>query len=166
MKAKRAGILGAILAATCCVGPSLLVAVSLGSCAAFVGRYHWFFLLGGVAVLTWAWAKYLRERVVCDCGNKPQQGQRSGMFTLLIVTVLVLGFFGLNVSRYLFAGAAASTRLQRQLASGLSQVVIPVEGMTCVTCETLSLWTETTDCTDVLVEAFVSGLLEICSAES
>jgi copper chaperone CopZ len=57
------------------------------------------------------------------------------MFTLLIVTVLVLGFFGLNVSRYLFAGAAASTRLQRQLASGLSQVVIPVEGMTCVTCE-------------------------------
>jgi hypothetical protein len=53
MKAKQAGILSAILASICCVGPLLLIAIGLGSGAAIVGRDHWFFLIGGVAVLTW-----------------------------------------------------------------------------------------------------------------
>ena len=61
MKAKQAGILSAILASTCCIGPLLLVAIGVSSSAALVGRYHWFFLIGGMAVLTWAWTKYLRE---------------------------------------------------------------------------------------------------------
>jgi copper chaperone CopZ len=135
MKAKQAGILSAILASTCCIGPLLLVAIGLGGGAAFVGRYHWFFLIGGIAVLTWAWAKYLREKPVCDCEHKPMQGRRSGMFTLLIATVIVLGFGSLNISRYVFASAPASTQAQTQLANGLDRVVIPVEGMTCATCE-------------------------------
>jgi len=70
MKAKQAGILSALLALTCCVGPLVLVAIGLGSGAAFLGRYHWLFLIGGIAVLTWAWAKYLREKTVCDCEHK------------------------------------------------------------------------------------------------
>jgi copper chaperone CopZ len=135
MKAKQAGILSAILASTCCVGPLLLIAIGLGSGAAFVGRYHWFFLIGGIAVLTWAWAKYLREKTVCDCEHKPMQGRRSGMFTLLIATVIVFGFGSLNISRYVFASAPASTQAQTQLANGLDRVVLPVEGMSCVTCE-------------------------------
>jgi copper chaperone CopZ len=135
MKVKQAGILSAILASTCCIGPLLLVAIGVGSGAAFVGRYHWFFLIGGIAVLTWAWAKYLREKTVCDCEHKPMQGRRSGMFTLLIATVIVLGFGSLNISRYVFASAPASTQAQTQLANGLDRVVIPVEGMTCATCE-------------------------------
>src|SRR5437660_8844222 len=64
MKAKFAGILSALLATTCCVGPLVLVAIGLGSGAAFLGRYQWLFLIGGIAVLTWAWAKYLRENGV------------------------------------------------------------------------------------------------------
>jgi copper chaperone CopZ len=135
MKAKQAGILSAILASTCCIGPLLLVAIGLGSGAALVGRYHWLFLIGGIAVLTWAWAKYLREKTVCDCEHKPMQGRRSGMFSLLIATVILLGFGSLNISRYVFASAPASTQAQTQLANGLHRVVIPVEGMSCVTCE-------------------------------
>lgn len=135
MKAKQAGILSAILASTCCIGPLLLIAVGLGSGAALVGRYHWFFLLGGIAVLTWAWAKYLREKTVCDCEHKPMQGRRSGMFTLLIATAIVLGFGSLNISRYVFASAPASAQEQTPVANGLDRVVIPVEGMSCVTCE-------------------------------
>ena len=134
MKAKQAGILSAILAATCCIGPLLLIAIGLGS-GAFVGRYHWFFLIGGIAVLTWAWAKYLREKTACDCERKPMEGRRSGLITLLLVTVLVLGFAGLNISRYVFAGAPVPTSEQTQLANGLNRVVIPVEGMSCATCE-------------------------------
>jgi copper chaperone CopZ len=135
MKAKKAAILSALLATTCCVGPLLLVAIGLGSGAAFVGRYHWFFVIGGIAVLTWAWAKYLREKTVCDCEHKPMQGRRSGMLTLLIATAIVLGFGSLNISRYVFGSAPVSAQTQTQLANGLNQIVIPVEGMSCATCE-------------------------------
>lgn len=135
MKAKQAGILSALLATTCCVGPLLLVAIGLGSGAAFVGRYHWFFLIGGIAVLTWAWVKYLREKTACDCEHKLMQGRRSGMFTLLIATAIVLGFGSMNISRYVFASAPASAQTQTHVANGLNRIVIPVEGMSCVSCE-------------------------------
>src|SRR6266545_4757407 len=135
MKAKQAGILSALLATTCCVGPLVLVAIGLGSGAAIVGRYHWFFLIGGIAVLSWAWAKYLREKTMCDCEHKTMQGRRSGMFTLLIATVIVLGFGSLNISRYVFASAPTPAQTHTQLANELSRAVIPVEGMSCVTCE-------------------------------
>jgi len=135
MKAKQAGILSAILASICCVGPLLLVAIGVGSGAVWVGRYHWFFLIGGIAVLTWAWAKYLREKTVCDCEHKPMGGRRSAMLALLITTVLVLGFAGLNISRYVFARAPVPAQTQTQLANGLNRIVVSVEGLSCVTCE-------------------------------
>jgi copper chaperone CopZ len=135
MKAKQAGMWSALLASICCVGPLLLVAIGLGSGAAIVGRYHWLFLIAGIAVLTWAWAKYLREKTICDCEHKPMQGRGSALFTLLIGTMIVLGFAGLNIGRYAFASAPASTQAPTQIASGLNRVVIPVEGVGCVTCE-------------------------------
>jgi mercuric ion transport protein len=135
MKAKQTGILAAILAATCCVGPLLLLAIGVGSGAVFVGRYHWLFLLGGIAVLTWAWAKYLREKTICDCEREPMKGRRSGMFPLLIGTLLVLGFAGLNISRYLLARAPVAAPTQTQLANGLNRIVVSVEGLSCVACE-------------------------------
>jgi len=133
MKPKYVAIFSALLASACCIGPLLLVAIGLGSGAAVVGRYHWFFLIGGLAVLTWAWAKHLREKTVCDCEHRTMEGRRSRMFTLLIATVIVLGFAGLNISRYVFASSPGSR--EAQLANGLSRVVIPVEGMSCATCE-------------------------------
>ena len=135
MKAKQAGILSALLASACCIGPLLLVAIGVGSGAVWVGRYHWFFLIGGIAVLTWAWAKYLREKTVCDCEHRAMDGRRSGILTLLIATIVVFGFAGLNVSRYVLASAPPSAQTQTQAANGLSRVVIPVEGMSCATCE-------------------------------
>ena len=135
MKTKYAGILAAVLGSICCVGPLLLVAIGLGSGAVFVGRYHWFFLIGGIAVLVWAWAKYLREKTICNCEHKPMAGGRSGMFTLLIPTLLVLGFAGLNISRYVFASPPVAVPIQTQLANGLNRIVISVEGLSCVACE-------------------------------
>src|SRR5437870_11759936 len=102
MKAKQAGILAVILGSTCCIGPLLLVAIGVGSGAVFIGCYHWFFLVGGMAVLTWAWVNYLREKTVCDCEHKAMAGKRSAIMTLLITTALVIGFDGLNISRYVF----------------------------------------------------------------
>jgi mercuric ion transport protein len=126
--------LSAILASACCVGPLLLVAIGVGSAAAILGRYHWFFLIGGIALLTWAWAKYLREKTVCRCEPRPMSG-RSGMFTLLIATVLVLSFGALNISRYVFASAPVSAQTEIHLANGLNRIVVSVDGLSCVACE-------------------------------
>ena len=133
MKAKQAGILAAILGSTCCIGPLLLVAIGVGSAAALIGRYHWFFIMGAMVALTWAWAKYLREKTVCDCEHKAISGQRSAILTLLITTALVIGFAGLNISRYVFGSVPPAA--QNQLPHGLSRVVVSVDGLSCVACE-------------------------------
>jgi copper chaperone CopZ len=133
MKAKSVGIFSAILGSICCVGPLLLVAFGLGMGAVLIGRYHWIFIVAAMAILTWAWAKYLRDKTVCDCEHKPMEGRRSGMVTLLIATLLVVGFAGLNLSRYVFASAPVAA--QTDLSNGLHRIVVPVEGLSCVTCE-------------------------------
>jgi len=133
MKAKQAGILSAILASTCCIGPLLLVAIGVGSGAVWVGRYHWFFIIGAIAVLIWAWAKYLREKTVCDCEHKAMGGRLSAILTLLITTALVIGFAGLNISRYVFGSLPPGA--ESRLPNGLSRVVVSVHGLSCVTCE-------------------------------
>src|SRR5919198_6142171 len=129
MKAKHAGILSAILGSICCIGPLLLVAIGVGSAAAFIGHYHWFFITAAMAVLTWAWAKYLREKTTCDCERKSMSGRLSAILTLLITTALVLGFAGLNISRYVFGNVPPSA--QEQLGNGLSRTVISVDGLSC-----------------------------------
>src|SRR6266567_6347925 len=133
MKAKNAGILSAILGSICCIGPSLLVAIGVGSGAVFIGRYHWFFIIAAMAVLTWAWAKYLREKTVCDCEHKTMGGRLSAILTLLITTALVIGFAGLNISRYVFGSVPPAA--ENQLPNGLSRVVVSVDGLSCVACE-------------------------------
>jgi mercuric ion transport protein len=133
MKAKQAGILAVILGSTCCIGPLLLVAIGVGSGAVFIGRYHWFLIIAAGAVLTWGWAKYLREKTVCDCEHKQMRGRGGALVTLLITTALVMGFAGLNISRYVFASVPPAA--QDQLGNGLSRTVISVEGLSCVACE-------------------------------
>src|SRR5437899_11580102 len=133
MKAKQAGILAVILGSICCIGPLLLLAIGVGSGAVFIGRYHWFFIIAAMAVLTWAWAKYLRENTVCDCEHKAMEGRHSTILTLLITTVLVIGFAGLNISRYVFGSLPPAA--ENQLANGLSRTVISVDGLSCVACE-------------------------------
>lgn len=131
--AGKAGIVSAILASACCIGPLLLVAVGLGGGAAFLGRYHWLFLAAGVGVLTWAWIKFIREKRACDCEGKPMASRRAGLFMLLAATAIVLGFGALNISRYVRPVPAAETRAEP--SAGLARATIPVEGMTCATCE-------------------------------
>src|SRR6266404_2663723 len=133
MKAKQAGILAVILGSICCIGPLLLLAIGVGSGAVFTGRYHWFFIIGAMAVLIWAWAKYLREKTACDCEHKPMGGQRSAILTLLITTALVIGFAGLNISRYVFGSVPLAA--ENQLSNGLSRTVISVDGLSCLACE-------------------------------
>jgi copper chaperone CopZ len=134
VKPKNVGIWSAILGAICCLGP-LLIALGLGTGAALIGRYHWIFIITAIAMLIWAWAKYLGEKTVCDCEHKPMEGRRTGMITLFIATVLVLGFAGLNIGPSVFANASVATRPQTELPNGLHHIVISVEGLSCIACE-------------------------------
>jgi copper chaperone CopZ len=127
MKGKSAGILAALLGSICCIGPLLLVALGLGAGAAVIGRYHWFFVIGAIAVLTWAWVKHFRERAHCACEHRAMSERAVSLLTLIIASVIVMAFAGLNVPGSPPAIPIASANLQR--------VVVPVEGMTCVTCE-------------------------------
>jgi copper chaperone CopZ len=132
MKAKHAGILSAILGSICCVGPLVLIALGLGTGAAVIGRYHWVFIAAAIVILGWAWAKHVRERNRCACGHRGMDGRRISLITLLLASAVVLGFAAMNVSSYVFASSpppAAST------ADNLQRVIIPVEGMSCSTCE-------------------------------
>ncbi len=108
MEAKHASILSAILGSLCCVGPLLLIALGLGTGAAVIGRYHWFFIIAAMAVLAWSWTKYLRAKTVCDCEHRPMDGGRRSLISLLIATLIVFGFAGLNISRYVFASCGGS----------------------------------------------------------
>lgn len=133
MKASKAGVVSALLASACCIGPLLMIALGLGTGAAIIGRYHWFFIIAAMAVLAWSWIKYLRAKTVCDCEHQPMEGGRRSLTSLVIATLIVLGFAGLNISRYVFAGSPPPRA--GQVADGRERVVLRVDGMSCATCE-------------------------------
>jgi copper chaperone CopZ len=125
--------LAAVLGSICCVGPLLLVAVGLGAGAAVIGRYHWFFVIAAVAVLAWAWTKHFRERAQCACEHRSMEGRGISLLTLLLASAIVLTFAAFNVRSYAFAGSPPPAR--SAASANLQRVVIPVEGMSCATCE-------------------------------
>ena len=132
MKAKYAAILAAVLGSICCVGPLVLIAVGLGTGAAVISRYHWIFVVGAFAVLAWAWAKHLREKTRCACQHRLMQRREISLFTLLVASVIVLVFAGLNIPSYAFGRSPRATPIA---SANLRRVVIPVEGIWCVACE-------------------------------
>src|SRR5947207_12781702 len=132
MKAKYAAILAAVLGSICCVGPLLLIAVGLGTSAAVIGRYHWFFFIGAFAILVWAWAKHFREKTLCACEHRPMDGRGIILFTLLTASVIVLAFARLIIRSYAFADAAPSMPIANPNLQRLSTLW---DGLWCVPLE-------------------------------
>ena len=132
MQARKIGIFAAFIASLCCVGPLLLAALGLGGLgiAAFIGVNHWYFIGGAGALLAVAWFFYLREQKRCETEQCEMVGGKATRITLPLATVAVLAFFGLNL--YTYAGDGVSE--PSILPAAYAQTVIPVEGMTCVTC--------------------------------
>ena len=136
MKSAKLGILSALFASVCCVTPLLLVLLGLGSLGigAVLGRFHWWFLGAAFVLLTVAWRRYFQERRRCATERCEMASGAPTRWTLLIASLVVAAFAGLNV--YTFASqrqqAAATPGV---LSSTATEAVIPVEGMTCLTCE-------------------------------
>jgi copper chaperone CopZ len=137
MKAARLGILSALTASVCCLGPVLLALAGLGSLGfgALIGRSHWWFIGAAIALLTYAWRSYLKDAGRCRAARCEMAGGRRTQIALLLASMVVAVFVGLNLYTYA-SQTHQATPLGTALRSGpLASLVIPVEGMTCFTCE-------------------------------
>ena len=133
------GALSAVFASACCGVPLILITLGLGGLGfgSFLGKYHWYFTGVGAALLAAAWFVFLREKGRIETAGGQMRNVRWTRSLLSLATVAVLGFGGLNV--YSGLGLRAEAQ-QVALAAGadsaeLADVVLPVEGMTCITCE-------------------------------
>lgn len=137
MKADRLGILSAVFASVCCLGPVLLVLLGLGSLGfgAVLGRYHWWFIGAAIALLTYAWRSYLKEARRCKAASCEVARGKMTRTVLTLASVVVAVFVGLNLYTYASQSSAARPQAASAVRGSLSSVTIPVEGMTCFTCE-------------------------------
>ena len=136
MKANKLGILSALTASVCCVGPLVLLFLGLGTLGfgAVIGRYHWWFILGAMGLLAFAWRSYLREARQCRTSHCEMAQGKTTRFVLILASLIVALFMGLNLYTY------SSQHLTTEpgggsVSAGMVSAVIPVEGMTCFTCE-------------------------------
>jgi len=136
MKPTHVGITSAIVASLCCLGPLVLVLVGLGSLGlgAFFGRYHWWFIGAAIGLLTFAWRSYFKEKRRCTTAHCEMASGQTTKWTLLLASTVVAVFVGLNVYTYASQGRKSAVSTSPTLAS-LATIKIPVEGMTCFTCE-------------------------------
>lgn len=136
MKTDKLGILSALFASVCCVTPLILVLLGLGSLGigAVLGRFHWWFLGAALILLTAAWRRYFQERRRCATERCEMASGTPTRWTLLVASLVVAVFAGLNV--YTFANQRQHTAPTSGGPPGTAtDVIIPVEGMTCLTCE-------------------------------
>ena len=155
MNAQRLGLLSAVTASVCCVGPVLLVLLGLGGlgAGAFLGRYHWWFIVAAMTLLAVAWRRYRTEAGRCRAARCEMAGGRRARTALLLASTVVAVFVGLNLSTYAGQTRQASATDAAARSGRIASVMIPVEGMTCVTCE----WT---------VESSLKGLPGVRSVEA
>ena len=137
MKAGPLGLLSAVLASVCCLGPVLLVLLGLGSLGvgALIGRYHWWFIGAATALLTYAWCSYLKEAGRCRTARCEMAGGKKTRTALLLASMVVVAFVGLNLSTYASQPRRVRQDTPRPTSGQLVLVAIPTEGMTCFTCE-------------------------------
>jgi len=138
-KAGTLGALSAMFASVCCGVPLLLIALGLGGLGfgSVLGRYHWYFTGVGAVLLAVAWFVFLRERGRLRAAGSEIRNARFTPAVLAVATIAVAGFGVLNVRSALGLGSKAAEVAHASTSSSgeLAQVVLPVQGMTCVTCE-------------------------------
>jgi copper chaperone CopZ len=141
MEAQKVGIVSAIIASICCIGPLALILLGLGGLGlgAFFSKFHWIFIGAGAVVLLVAWVLHFREKRRCATEYCQMRNKKFSMITLAIATAAVVFFAGANL--YTYAGgvpvinSVGESSEDTGIGNGLSRMTIPVEGMTCFTCE-------------------------------
>lgn len=139
MKAGKIGILAAIMGSLCCIGPIFLMILGLGSLGigAKLGKYHWYFQGGAVAVLVFAWWIFLHEKKRLYALDLPIKNERLTKGLLSVVSVIVLLFLGMSAYSTLHSqpSIASNTSISEHSVIPAGMAIIAVEGMGCVSCE-------------------------------
>lgn len=136
MKASKLGILSALIASICCLGPVLLILLGLGGLGigAVIGKYHWYFIAAALVLLAFAWESYLKKKKACDLKACQMENKRITLVILTLSTSIVGIFIALNLYTYM-ARKDFSRGITKPEMIKTKAIIIPVEGMTCFTCE-------------------------------
>jgi copper chaperone CopZ len=136
MKSTRIGILSVLIASICCVGPLLLILLGLGSLGigAAIGKYHWYFIVAALVLIAFSWRSYLKKKKTCNLKGCQMENKRITLVILTLSTLIVSIFVALSLYTYM---------VQKDFSRGITKsklietktTIIPVEGMTCFTCE-------------------------------
>lgn len=134
MKSVKIGVLSAITVSICCIGPLILIALGLGSwgLGAVISKYHRLFLTTGILLILFSWTRYFKEKKKCTIKKCQMENKRVTLTVLIISTTIVLFFAGLNL--YTYAGRPLVIDPIISVAE-MKTISIPVEGMTCFSCE-------------------------------
>lgn len=109
MNTTKLGILSALTASACCLGPTAFVAVGLGGLGlgAYFVRYSGV-LVGIAALLLLAgWRTYFREARQCAGVQCRMPGGKIALITLSVASVVVAGFAVMHLGP-LFSNAACA----------------------------------------------------------
>ena len=102
--AAAGGVLGAVLASSCCIGPLLLI--MLGASGAWIGNltalapYQWLFIIATVGLLgAGFWTVYFKPKATCEEGSycATPTSDRVVKTVLWIGAVLVIAAVAVNV---------------------------------------------------------------------
>jgi len=93
MKARTLGVLSALTASACCLGPAVFALLGLGSLGvgAALGRAHWWLLVAALALLLIAWRRFFREVARCRAtGCRMASGKVTGLVLLIASLVFII----------------------------------------------------------------------------
>jgi copper chaperone CopZ len=134
VSSRNMALFSALAAGACCLPAFALLILGVGSATlgATLARHHWWFLAAGTGLLTTAWWKFIYERQACASAGCRMRGRALTIASLIIATCIVAAFafnsFGWFNARARHPQSVAS-------AGDGDEIVIPVVGMTCFSCE-------------------------------
>lgn len=137
ISAGRASILSAVLTSACCLPALILLVFSVSSITlgATLAKYHWWFLGAGSILLVYSYVLYFRERCACPTGASARPHQWLTVVSLAIGTIVVIGLGASSVFPVFFRGERVSPARASIPDTSSVAITIPVEGMTCFSCE-------------------------------
>ena len=128
-------IISAIVASICCIGPIFLAVIGVGGAGLFskFESLRPYFIVITVALLGSAfYLAYRKREVECEDGScELRSAGKWNKIALWVATVLVIFFFAFP---YLIGLSNPGASIA-QANVETSEVIIPVEGMTCAGCE-------------------------------
>jgi len=128
-------IILAIITHICCIGPAVLAVLGVGGAglfSKFANLRHYFMGMTGVFLGLAFYLTYKKRKVRCDDGTcKIRRAPKWNKISLWAATILIVFFMAFPT----LVGSLNTSSGNNQMKGEISEVIIPVERMTCSDCE-------------------------------